>query len=276
MPYISVGAENSGSIDLYYEDHGSGPPVVLVHGWPLNGAAWEKQIPVLLDAGYRVITYDRRGFGSSSKPATGYDYDTFVRDLHTLVTHLDLRGTTLVGHSMGTGEVTHYLGVFGSERVSKAVLIGVLPPFLLKTSDNPTGVDREVFDGIMANIAKDRFAFAWDFVRNFYNADVLGGTLVSEEALRNSWNVAVSSAGKAFADCVPAWLTDMRADLPRIDVPLLLIHGDSDRILPIEATAVPYSGTVRDARFVRVQDGPHGIPWTHADLVNHELLDFLK
>ena len=276
MAHINVGQENSAPIDLYYEDHGSGQPVVMIHGWPLSGAAWEKQIPVLLDTGFRVITYDRRGFGASSRPATGYDYDTFAVDLDLVMTKLDLRDAVLVGHSMGTGEVTHYLGTFGSKRVSKAVLIGVLPPFLLKTPDNPTGVDGSVFEGIMAKIAKDRFAFATDFVNDFYNVDVLGGKLVSDEVVHNSWNIATKASGVAFADCVPTWLTDMRADLPRIDVPALLIHGDSDRILPIESTAIPYSKTVKNARLVTVQDGPHGIPWTHADLVNRELLNFLR
>lgn len=276
MPFIKVGEENSGPIELYYEDHGSGQPVVLIHGWPLSGAAWEREVPVLLDAGHRVLTYDRRGFGNSSRPSVGYDYDTFAQDLNQVMTILDLREAVLVGHSMGTGEVTRYLGRFGSERVSKAVLIGVLPPFLLKTADNPSGVDGSVFEGIKAAIAKDRYAYAWDFLNNFYNFDVQGGDLVSEYVLRGNWNVAASSSGKAFADCVPAWLTDFRADLPRVDVPVLLIHGDSDRILPIESTAIPYSETVKNGRLVTVRGGPHGIPWTHAELINREMLEFLK
>jgi non-heme chloroperoxidase len=275
VPYISVGKENSASTDLYYEDHGSGQPVVLIHGWPLSGAAWEKQVPALLDAGHRVITYDRRGFGDSSKPATGYDYDTFADDLDRVMTTLDLRDAVLVGHSMGTGEVTRYLGKYGSGRVNRAVLLGVLPPFLLKTPDNPTGVDQSVFDGIMSSIAKDRHAYAWDFIENFYNADVLGGDRVSDEVLRSGWNLAEESSAKAFADSVPAWLTDFRADVRRVDVPMLMIHGDSDRILPIESTAVPYSKMVGDSRLVTVPGGPHGIPWTHADLVNRELMSFI-
>src|SRR5437868_6436370 len=148
MPYVNVGAENSGRIDLYYEDHGAGSPVVLIHGYPLNGHSWEMQVPVLLDAGHRVITYDRRGFGDSSQPTVGYDYDTFAADLNALMEKLDLRGDTLVGFSMGTGEVTRYLGRYGSARVSKAVLLGPIPPFLLQTSDNPQGVPQSVFDGL--------------------------------------------------------------------------------------------------------------------------------
>jgi non-heme chloroperoxidase len=275
VPYVSVGKENSASTDLYYEDHGSGQPVVLIHGWPLSGAAWEKQVPALLDAGHRVITYDRRGFGDSSKPAAGYDYDTFADDLDRVMTTLDLRDAVLVGHSMGTGEVTRYLGKYGSGRVNRAVLVGVMPPFLLKTADNPTGVDQSVFDGIMSSIAKDRHAYAWDFIENFYNADVLGGDRVSDEVLRSGWNLAEESSAKAFADSVPAWLTDFRADVQRVDVPMLMIHGDSDRILPIESTAVPYSKMVGDSRLVTVPGGPHGIPWTHADLVNRELMSFI-
>jgi non-heme chloroperoxidase len=275
VPYISVGRENSASTDLYYEDHGSGQPVVLIHGWPLSHAAWEKQVPALLDAGHRVITYDRRGFGESSKPTWGYDYDTFADDLNTLMTTLDLRDAVLVGHSMGTGEVTRYLGKYGSGRVNRAVLLGVLPPFLLKTSDNPTGVDQGVFDGIMSSIDKDRHAYAWEFIENFYNADVLGGDRVSDQVLRSSWNLAEESSAKAFTDCVPAWLTDFRSDVQRIDVPILMVHGDQDRILPIQSTAIPYESMVRDARLVTVPGGPHGIPWTHADLVNREMLSFI-
>jgi non-heme chloroperoxidase len=275
VPYISVGRENSASTDLYYEDHGAGQPVVLIHGWPLSHAAWEKQVPALLDAGHRVITYDRRGFGESSKPTSGYDYDTFADDLNALMTTPDLRDAVLVGHSMGTGEVTRYLGKYGSERVNRAVLLGVLPPYLLKTSDNPTGVDQGVFDGIMSSIAKDRHAYAWEFIENFYNADVLEGDRVSDQVLRSSWNLAEESSAKAFADCVPAWLTDFRSDVQRIDVPVLMVHGDQDRILPIQSTAIPYENMVEDAGLVTVPGGPHGIPWTHADLVNREMLTFI-
>ncbi len=274
--YITVGQENSTPIDLYYEDHGSGTPVVLIHGWPLSGASWEKQVAALLATGRRVITYDRRGFGQSSKPATGYDYDTFAEDLHKLVTALDLRDFALVGFSMGGGEVARYLGAYGSERVSKAVFIASVPPFLLKTPDNPAGVDGSVFDGIKQAIVADRPAFLTAFLQNFYNFDVLGGKRISNQVVEYGWNVAVGASPKGTLDCVTAWYTDFRKDLPRIDVPTLIIHGDADRILPITATANPLSKAVKGARKVVIEGGPHGLTWTHADQVNTELLGFLK
>lgn len=276
MPYVNVGEENSGSIDLYYEDHGTGKPVVLIHGWPLSGRSWEKQVPVLLAAGYRVITYDRRGFGESSKPTSGYDYDTFAEDLHKLVRKLDLRDAALVGFSMGGGEVARYLGTHGSERIRKAAFLAAIPPFLLKTADNPGGVDGSVFDGIKAGVAADRLAFLTTFFANFYNTDVLGGKLVSEQAVQFSWNVAAGASPKGTLDCVSAWLTDFRKDLSRIDVPTLVVHGDADRILPIDVTGKRTHELVKGSRFVVVEGGPHGLNWTHAEQVNRELLDFLR
>lgn len=274
--YINVGQENSTPIDLYYEDHGSGTPVVLIHGWPLSGASWEKQVAALLTAGHRVITYDRRGFGQSSKPAGGYDYDTFAEDLNKLVTALDLRDFALVGFSMGGGEVARYLGTYGSERVSKAVFMAAVPPFLLKTPDNPAGVDGSVFDGIKKSIVADRPAFLSTFLANFYNVDVLGGKRISDQVVHYSWNVAAGASPKGTLDCVTAWYTDFRKDLQRIDVPTLVIHGDGDRILPIEATGKLTQKAVKGSRLLVVKDGPHGLNWTHADQVNPELVDFLK
>jgi pimeloyl-ACP methyl ester carboxylesterase len=275
MPFITVGEENSHAIDLYYEDHGSGRPVVLIHGWPLNGASWEKQVAALLAAGNRVITYDRRGFGASDKPAFGYDYDTFAADLDAVLTHLDLRDVVLVGFSMGTGEVTRYLGSYGSERVAKAVMLGVVPPFLLCTDDNPDGVDGIVFEEIQGAIRADRPAFIAGFLADFYNVDVLGGERVSDQVVQYSWNVGVSASAKATLDCVPAWLTDFRADLPRIDVPVLIIHGDADRTLPLRSTAIPLSRSIEGARLVVLEGAPHGLIWTHAEEVNKELLAFI-
>lgn len=275
MPYMNVGEENSGSIDLYYEDLGTGTPVVLIHGWPLSGASWEKQVSALLAAGHRVITYDRRGFGQSGKPATGYDYDTFALDLHKLVTKLDLRHVALVGFSMGGGEVARYLGRYGSERVNKAVFISSVPPFLLKTADNPEGVDGSVFEGIRKAIAADRPAFLSAFLADFYNVDLLGGKRISDQVVQYNWNVAVGASAKGTLDCVPAWGTDFRKDLPRIDVPTLVIHGDADRILPIAATGTRTHKAVKGAQLVVVADGPHGLIWTHAENVNHELVEFL-
>jgi len=275
MPYVNVGQENSGSIDLYYEDHGSGKPVILIHGWPLSGRSWERQVPVLLAAGYRVITYDRRGFGDSSKPTSGYDYDTFAEDLHKLVTKLDLREAALVGFSMGGGEVARYLGTYGSERVRKAAFVASIPPFLLKTPDNPGGVDGSVFDGIKAGIAADRLAFLTTFFANFYNVDVFGGKRVSDQAVQFSWNVAAGASPKGSLDCVSAWLTDFRKDLARINVPTLVVHGDADRILPIDVTGKRTHELIKGSRLVVIEGGPHGLNWTHTEEVNRELLDFL-
>ncbi len=276
MPFINVGKENNNNIDLYFEDHGTGKPVVLIHGWPLNGGSWEKQVPVLLNAGYRVITSDRRGFGYSSRPAFGYDYGTFAEDLHRIITKLDLRDAALVGFSMGGGEVARYLGTYGAERVKKAVFISAIPPYLLKMPDNPVGVDGSVFDGIKKAIAADRLAFLSRFLSDFYNFDVLGGKLVSEQAVQFSWNVAAVASPKGTLDCVSAWLTDFREDLKRIEVPTLVIHGDADRILPIAATGERMTQFVKKSRLVVVEGGPHGTTWTHAEKVNSELLDFLE
>jgi non-heme chloroperoxidase len=275
MPRITVGTENSAAIEIHYEDHGCGQPVVLIHGYPLNGASWEKQERVLLQAGYRVISYDRRGFGKSSQPTVGYDYDTFAADLNALLEHLDISDVVLVGFSMGTGEVTRYLGTYGSTRVAKAVLMGTIPPFLLKTSDNPEGVDGAVFDEIKAAVVKDRPAYFKDFLDNFYNVDVLGGTRISEQAWQNSFTVAIGASAYAARACVDTWLTNFREDLPKIDVPTLLIHGDADRILPYAATAARLPGLIKDLEFVTVKGGPHNIAWTHPDEVNGALLAFL-
>jgi len=275
MPYVTVGKENSGNIDLYYEDHGAGRPVVLIHGWPLSSKSWEKQVPALIDAGYRVVAYDRRGFGNSAKPAFGYDYDTLADDLHKLMTELDLTGATLVGFSMGGGEVARYLGTHGSDRVDSAVFISAIPPFLLKTSENPEGVDGSVFDGIMESIIADRPAFLSGFFSEFYNVDVLGGDRISDEAVRFNWNIAVAASPRGTLDSVSAWLTDFRGDLRSIDVPVLVIHGDADRIVPFAASGKRIPGLIRKSRLVVVEGGPHGIIWTHAGRVNRELLDFL-
>jgi non-heme chloroperoxidase len=275
MPYVTVGKENSSNVELHYEDHGSGKPVVLIHGYPLSGASWEKQVPVLLNAGYRVITYDRRGFGKSSQPTTGYNYDTFTADLHELITHLKLRDFCLVGFSMGGGEVARYLGKYGSKDASKAVIISGVPPYLLKTPDNPEGVDGSVFAGIEKAVAADRYAFFTEFFKNFYNTDVFLGKRVSEQAVQASWNVAAGSSATASLACVATWHEDFRENLARIDVPTLVLHGDADRILPITAAGLRTAKLIKGARLLVVKDGPHCITWTHADEVNAELLKFL-
>lgn len=276
MPSISVGKENSASIDIYYEDHGSGQPVVLIHGFPLSGRSWERQVAALVDSGRRVVAYDRRGFGGSSQPATGYDYDTFTADLDKLMTALDLRDATLVGFSMGTGEVARYLGTYGSDRVGRAVFISSIPPFLLKTPDNPQGVDQSVFDGIMAAIRKDRFAYLTAFYESFYNLDVFLGERIGEEVVRDSWNVAAGASPIGTLQCVPTWLTDFRPDVAKIDVPTLVIHGDADRILPISATGGPHlQKAIAGSKLTVIPGAPHGLLWTHAEEVNAALLGFL-
>jgi len=275
MPYLTVGKENSGDIELYYEDHGSGQPVVLIHGYPLSGASWEKQVPVLLDAGYRVITYDRRGFGKSSQPTTGYNYDTFAEDLHALLNQLKLRDVVLAGFSMGGGEVARYLGKYGSKGVSKAVIIAGVPPYLLKTADNPEGVDGSVFDGIRKAVSVDRYAFFTGFFQNFYNTDVFLGKRVSEQAVQASWNIAAGASATASLACVATWHEDFRKDLTRIDVPTLVMQGDGDRILPIAATGLRAAKLIKGARLLVVKDGPHAVTWTHAEEVNSGLLSFL-
>ena len=249
--------------------------MVLIHGWPLSSASWEKQVPALLRAGYRVVTYDRRGFGNSSRPATGYDYDTLGDDLHKLLTKLDLRDATLVGFSMGGGEVARYLGRYGSERVKKAVFISSITPCLLKSPDNPAGVDGAVFDGIKQAILADRPAFLTSFLANFYNLHVFGGKKVSEEVVRLNWNIAAAASPKGTLDCVQAWLTDFRDDITRIELPTLVIHGDNDRIIPFAVSGSRTHEAVRGSRLMVVAGAPHGLNWTHAEEVNRELLAFL-
>ena len=276
MTFISVGQENTADIHLYYEDHGTGQPVVLIHGYPLDGHSWEKQSVALLEAGYRVITYDRRGFGQSSQPTIGYDADTFAADLNTLLEALDVRDAILVGFSMGTGEVGRYLGTYGSGRVAKAAFLASLEPFLLQTDDNATGVPQEVFDKIEASAKADRFAWFDDFYKNFYNLDENLGSRISEAAVRGSWNVAVAASWFAASAVVPSWYTDFRGDIPRIDVPTLILHGTADRILPIDSTGRPFSKLLPDADYVEIEGAPHGLLWTHADEVNEALLAFVR
>ena len=275
MPYVKVGQENSGSTQLYYEDHGAGRPVVLIHGYPLSSRGWDKQVPVLLEDGHRVITYDRRGFGKSSQPTGGYDYDTFASDLNALMEALDLRDVTLVGHSMGTGEVTRYLARYGSARVSRGVLVSPIPPFLLQADDNPDGLPGSMFDGFMQTARDDTPAWMKGFLDNFYNFDQLRGTRVSDQAFQASWNVAVAASAAAAVACIPTWETDFRADLPRLDVPMLMIQGDADRVLPYPKTGARLPGMIGDLQSVVIEGGPHGIAWTHADQVNSALLKFM-
>jgi non-heme chloroperoxidase len=276
MAMVKVGVENGNDIHLYYEDHGSGPPVVLIHGYPLNGHSWEKQLYPLLESGHRAITYDRRGFGWSSQPTVGYTYDTLAADLNVLMEHLDLHDAVLVGFSMGTGEVVRYISKYGSDRVRKAAVFGVLPPFLLKNADNPEGVDKSVFDAIHAAIHKDRYAYFKAFCDDLYNVDKLRGKRISDEAWQASFQAAASSSWYATDACIDSWLEDFRDDLPNVDVPVLAMHGTEDRILPFASTAKRLPPLMKDVKLVPVEGGPHNIGWTHAEEVNRELLAFLR
>jgi non-heme chloroperoxidase len=274
MPFVKVGEENSGHIKLHYEDYGAGEPVILIHGYPLSGRAWDKQVPVLLDAGHRVITYDRRGFGGSSQPSTGYDYDSFASDLKMLLDELDLHEVTLVGHSMGTGEVTRYLGTYGSDRIARGVLVSPIPPFLLEADDNPDGLPGSLFEGFVESAKADTPAWMKGFLDNFYNMDQYAGTLVSPEAFAGSLDIALAASAIAAVACIPTWETDFRGDLAKIDVPLLVIQGDADRILPFPKTGKRLPDLV-DCELVVIEGGPHAIAWTHADQVNDPLLQFI-
>ena len=275
MPYVTVGHENSADIDIYYEDHGAGRPIVLIHGFPLSGRAWERQERALLEAGYRVITYDRRGFGKSSQPGAGYDYDTFAADLNQLVTTLDLRDFDLAGHSMGGGEVARYLGTYGSERVRRAAIIAGVPPYLLKTPDTPEGVPQEVFDEIAAALRADRQAYFTEWNKNFFNLDENLGTRISAEAVQDAWNVAVGASPAGTVACVSTWYTDFREDLPKIDVPVLVMHGTVDRVLPVAACGRLTHEAIKNSEYVELDGAPHGLCWTHAEEVNKALLAFL-
>lgn len=278
MGHITVGSENSTSVEVYYEDHGTGRPVVLIHGYPLDGNSWERQSSALLEAGYRVITYDRRGFGQSSKPTTGYNYDTFAADLDAVLTALDLTDVILVGFSMGPGELARYAGTYGTDRVAKFAFLASLEPFLLQTDDNPTGVPQSVFDGIEAAATEDRFTWFDNFYKDFYNLEENLGTRISEATVRNSWNVATQSAPVAAHAVVPAWIEDFRADVQTVRAsgkPALILHGTSDNILPIDSTGRPFHEVFPEAKYVEIDGAPHGLLWTHFREVNEALLNFI-
>jgi pimeloyl-ACP methyl ester carboxylesterase len=276
VPFVTVGQENSAPIDLYYEDHGSGAPVVLIHGFPLSGRAWERQERALIADGHRVITYDRRGFGKSSQPSAGYDYDTFAADLDKLVTALGLRGFDIAGHSMGGGEIARYLGRYGTERVRRAAIISGIPPYLLQTPGTPNGVPQEVFDQIEGALRADRFAYFTEWNKAFYNLDQTLGSRISAEAVQDSWNWAVSASPAGVIACPASWHTDFRGDLPRVNIPVLVMHGTADRILPIEACGPRTHELIAGSEYVAIENAPHGLCWTHAEEVNSHLLPFFK
>jgi non-heme chloroperoxidase len=274
MPYVTVGQENTEPIQIYYEDHGEGPPVVLIHGYPLSGQSWEKIARPLSDR-HRIVTFDRRGFGKSSQPGGGYEYDTFTADFNILMETLDLRDAVLIGHSMGTGEITRYLGRYGSARVSRGVLLSPLAPFLLKTDDNPEGVDRSVFTGIQELALKDRPLWIKQFFDLFFNVEDTMGNRLSEQAWQAHWNVGITASPVAAYESVESWLTDFRDDVGKIDVPMLAVQGTGDKVLPFESTGKRLPPLVKDLKLVPLDGAPHSIPWTHADECNAAIKDFM-
>lgn len=279
MAHVTVGHENTAEIELYYEDHGTGQPVVLIHGYPLDGHSWELQERELLAAGFRVITYDRRGFGASSKVGTGYDYDTFAADLAVLLEHLDLRDVILVGFSMGTGELARYVRNHGHERVAKLAFLASVEPYLVQASDNSTGVPQAVFDDIAAAARADRYAWYTQFFQNFYNLDETLGSRITQEVVDASWAVAIRSAPVAAYAVVPSWIEDFRPDVDAVrasEKPAMILHGTADRILPIDSTGRPFHEAFPEAAYVEIEGAPHGLLWTHAEETNRALLDFVR
>ncbi len=275
MATIPVGQENSTPIELYYEDHGSGPVVVLLHGWPVDSRSWEPQLHPLLQAGFRVVMYDRRGFGRSSRPTTGYDFDTLAADLDTVLTHLDLRDVALVGFSLGTGELARYVGKHGTERLASCVFIESLAPSFAKSEDNPWGVDPAGVAGVQEAILNDRFTWLSGLIGDFLNLDDYLGKRVSEEAVRAMWNAGAEASPVATRACVDGWLEDFSADIERVDVPALILHGTADRILSLEGHGRRLHAALPSARYVEIDGGPHVQCLTHAPEVNRELLAFL-
>jgi pimeloyl-ACP methyl ester carboxylesterase len=278
MGYITVGTENTTDIEIYYEDHGSGQPVVLVHGYPLDGHSWELQARALLEAGYRVITYDRRGFGRSSKVGSGYDYDTFAADLDTVLVALDLHDVVLVGFSMGTGELARYVRNHGHERIAKLAFLASIEPFLLQTDDNPGGLPGGNYDAAIAAARADRFAFFTQFYKDFYNLDETLGTLVSEDVVRANWNTAAASAPVAAWAVIPAWIEDFRPDVEAVRAsgkPALIVHGTKDNLLPIDVTGRPFHAAFPEADYREIEGAPHGLLWTHASEVDDALIEFV-
>jgi pimeloyl-ACP methyl ester carboxylesterase len=275
MSTIAVGQENSTPIEIYYEDHGSGPPIVLLSGWPLDSRAWEPQLLPLLQAGRRVILLDRRGFGQSSRPTEGYDFDTLAADLDGVLTQLDLRDVTLVGFSLGTGEVARYIGGYGTERLKACVFIESLAPSFVKSEENPKGVDRAAVDGVRQAILDDRAAWLTGLLGDFLNLDDYLGDRVSKDTVHTMWNAGAGASPYATWACPLTWLDDYAEDIKRIDIPTLILHGTADRILSVEGQGRRLHAALPDAHYVEIEGGPHVMCVTHAAEVNRELLAFL-
>src|SRR3954453_2302247 len=275
MGTITVGQENSAPIDLYYEDQGSGRPVVLIHGWPFDGRSWEPQLHPLLAAGHRVVNYDRRGFGRSSAPSTGYDFDTLAADLDRLLPELDLREVALVGFSLGTGELARYVGRYGTDRLRSVVFIESLAPSFVKSAENPKGVDEAAVAGVQQAILDDRYAWLDGLIGDFLNLDDYLGKRVSEQTVRALWNAGAEASPYATWACVRTWLDDYTEDITRIDVPTLIVHGTADRILSIDGQGRRLHAALPETQLVEIDGGPHVLCVTHAKEVNHALLAFL-
>ncbi len=279
MPKLTVGTENTAPIEIDYTDVGSGLPVVLIHGWPLSQKSWESQVPALVASGHRVVTYDRRGFGDSSKPWTGYDYDTFTADLAALLDHLDLHDVTLVGFSMGGGEVVRYIATHGTARIRKAVLASAVPPYLYKSDDNPDGgLDDATIAGFEAGVTGDRPAFLDEFTKNFFSTGGLVGSKlrVSEPQRQFALSLAFPASPKGTLDCIGAFgRTDFRADVAKVTVPTLVIHGDSDGIVPFEVSGKRSAELIPGAQLHVIEGGPHGVNASHAEEFNTALLEFI-
>ena len=274
MPRVSTTVPPS--IQLHYEDHGSGQPIVRIHGWPLSHRMWEGQIHAFVAAGFRVIAYDRRGFGDSDRPATGYDYDTFAADLQALLTTLDLQNVILAGFSMGGGEVARYLGTYGSERIAKAMFLGAVPPFLLKTADNPNGAPMELFEGMMAGVKADRAAFLATFLQGFFNYDPADTTFPVDAIAFAKW-IAYNASAVGTAECIRAFgTTDFRADLKKITIPTLVVHGSADHIVPIDISGKLTAAMIPGAKLIVFDGAPHGMTVTHGPQLTAAMLEFAK
>ena len=274
MPFVK--ASTSPSTSIHYVDHGIGQPVVLIHGWPLSHRMWERQITALTDAGFRCVAYDRRGFGDSGRPSGGYDYDTFAADLNDLLTELELEDVVLVGFSMGGGEVARYIGRYGTARVAKAMLLGAVPPFMLKTADNPDGAPKDVFDGLIAGVKHDRLAFLDGFFANFYNWDAPHEGVSNDLIAYSKW-LAWPASPVGTVQCITAFgTTDFRKDLAKFDIPTLIVHGDADRIVPLEMSATKAAAIIAGSRLEVIKGAPHGFAATHAAELNAFMLNFLK
>lgn len=275
MATISVGQENGSPIELYYEDHGDGPAVVLLHGWPVDSRSWEPQLHPLLMGGYRVITYDRRGFGRSSRPTSGYDFDTLADDLAQLLDALDVQDAVLVGFSLGTGELFRYVGRRGTDRLRATVVIESLAPSFARSDDNPNGVDAAGVAGVQQAIVEDRYAWLTGLISDFVNLDEYRGKRVSDQTVQALWNAGSEASLYATWACPPGWLDDFTGDLAKLDVPTLIMHGTADRILPIDGLGRRLHAALPEAKYVEIEGGPHVMCVTHRNEVNAELMTFL-